>query len=120
MEKISDDLEPHVLDRLGEQFPSIAAWPTDIDSVPDALRSIDDAYQQNHRGGDIGSYQFTQTDDRVGDILCNNPYPCPFDRGLIRGVAKRYAPVDGFVFVEETGAGCRREGGDACTYTVHW
>jgi hypothetical protein len=119
-ETIADDLEPHVLDRLGEQLPSIAAWPTDIDTVPDALGSIDDAYQRNHRGGDIGFYRFTQTGDRVGDVTCHNPYPCPFDRGLIRGVAKQYAPVDAFVFIEETGDDCRREGGDACTYTVHW
>lgn len=119
-ETIADDLEPHVLDRLGGQIPSIASWPTDIDSVPDALRSIDDAYQRNHRGGDIGSYRFTRTDDRVGEIRCHNPYPCPFDRGLIRGVAKEYAPDDAFVFIEETGVDCRRDGGDACTYTVHW
>lgn len=119
-ETIAEDLEPHVLDRLGEQLPSIASWPTDIDTVPEALHSIDDAYQRNHRGGDIGSYRFTQTDDRVGELTCHNPYPCPFDRGLIRGVAKQYAPVDAFVFIEETGEGCRREGAEKCTYTVHW
>lgn len=119
-ETIADDLEPHILDRLGEQLPVVAEWPTDISSVPEALRSIDEAYQRNHRGGEIGFYRFEQTDERTGEVTCHNPYPCPFDRGLIRGVAKQYATVDAFVFVEETGSTCRRDGDDRCVYTVHW
>jgi hypothetical protein len=119
-ERIAADLEPHVLDRIGEQIPSVADWPNDIDTVPEGLRSINDAYQRNHRGGEIGSYQFQLTDERTGTVTCHNPYPCPFDRGLIRGVAQEYAPIDGFVFIEETGVDCRRDGDDACTYTVHW
>ena len=117
---IADDLEPHVLDRLGEQLPSVAEWSTDIDTVPEALRSIDDAYQRNHRGGEIGYYRFEQRDEQSGTVTCYNPYPCPFDRGLIRGVAKQYAPVNAFVFIEETGSECRRDGDDRCTYTIHW
>lgn len=119
-ETIAGTLEPHVLDRLGEQLPSVAEWPTDIGTVPDALRSIDSAYQRNHRGGEIGFYRSKQIDKQTGEVTCHNPYPCPFDRGLIRGIAKQYAPVDAFVFIEETGSACRRDGDDQCTYTVHW
>lgn len=117
---IADDLEPHVLDRLGEQIPSTVEWPTDIATVSHGLRSINEAYQRNHRGGEIGFYRFERTDDQSGEVTCHNPYPCPFDRGMIRGVAKRYATVDSFVFIEETGGNCRRDGADMCTYTVHW
>lgn len=119
-ETIADTLEPHVLDRLGEQLPDVAEWPNDFDTVPDGLASIDTAYQRNHRGGEIGYYRFEQTDDKTGDMTCYNPYPCPFDRGLIRGVAQKYASVDSFVFLEETGDTCRRNGDDTCTYTVYW
>lgn len=119
-ETISAELEPHVLDRLGQQIPIVADWPNDIDGVPAGLRSINTAYQRNHRGGEIGFYQFEQTDETTGTITCRNPYPCPFDRGLIRGVAQKYAPVDAFVFIEETGSTCRRDGSDECTYTVYW
>lgn len=119
-ETIAEELQPHVLDRLGEQLPEVAAWPNDFDTVPDGLRSIDDAYQQNHRGGDIGYYEFEQTEERTGELTCHNPYPCPFDRGLIRGVAKQYASVDAFVFIEETGETCRRDGDETCLYTVYW
>jgi hypothetical protein len=119
-ERIAADLQPHVLDRLGEQVPEIATWPSGYESIPTGLQSIDEAYQRNHRGGEIGHYAFERTDDRAGEITCRTPYPCPFDRGLVRGVAKQYAAVDDFVFIEETGAVCRRDGDDRCTYTVYW
>ncbi|WP_149783355.1 hypothetical protein [Halorubrum aquaticum] len=119
-ETIAEDLQPHVLDRLGEQLPDVADWPGDADAVPEGLASIDDAYRRNHRGGDIGFYRFDHVDDRTGEVTCHNPYPCPFDRGLVRGVAQAHAPVDAFVFLEETGEACRRHGDDTCTYTVYW
>lgn len=118
--ELATDLEPHILDRIGEQIPDAADWPSGISGVEDGLKSIDEAYHQNHRGGDIGHYRFVDGEDRTGRVVCDNPYPCPFDRGIIRAVAKRYSPVEGFVFVEETGDNCRREGDEQCTYTVHW
>lgn len=119
-EVIAEDLEPHLLDRLGEQIPGVADWPGDISSVADGLRSIDDAYQRNHRGGEIGYYRFERLDDQTGLVTCKNPYPCPFDRGLIRAVARQHAPVEAFVFLEEQGEECRRDGADRCAYTVSW
>lgn len=117
---IADDLEPHLLDRLGEQIPPTVDWPSGISGVEEGLAAIDDAYQLNHRGGDIGYYRFEPGDDQNGNLIARNPYPCLFDRGLVRAVAQRYAPVESFVFVEEAGDSCRREGDNACTYTVYW
>lgn len=119
-EAIAAEVEPHILDRIGEQIPDVVDWPTGISTVEAGLAAIDEAYQLNHRGGDIGSYQFEPIEERTGDMVCRNPYPCPFDRGLIRATARRYAPVESFVFVEERGDRCRRDGDDACTYTVSW
>jgi hypothetical protein len=117
---IAADLEPHILDRLGEQLPDAADWPTDPSTVEAGLRSIDDAYQRNHRGGEIGSYDCVAVDDRTATVTCRNPYPCEFDRGLIRAVAREHAPIESFVFVEERGDRCRRDGDDACVYAVSW
>lgn len=119
-ETIARELEPHILDRLGEQIPDVADWPTGIDGVRSGLAAIDDAYRMNHRGGEIGHYRFEPVDDRTGRVHCRNPYPCPFDRGLVRAVARRTAPVESFVFVEERGETCRRDGADECVYTVSW
>lgn len=119
-EAIADETEPHLLDRLGEQIPEVSEWPTNVSGVEAGLRAINDAYRMNHRGGDIGSYTFEPVDDTTGRMACHTPYPCPFDRGLIRAVARQNAPVEAFVFVEERGDECRRAGGDTCTYTVSW
>lgn len=117
---ITQELEPHILDRLGEQIPDVVDWPSGFDSIEESLQAIDDAYRMNHRGGDIGFYRFESLDEQTGRIQCRNPYPCVFDRGLIRAVARRNAPVESFVFVDERGDECRREGADTCTYTVSW
>lgn len=119
-ETIAEELEPHILDRLGEQIPEAAEWPDDLDGVDAALRSIDEAYRLNHRGGEIGYYRYERTDGRTGEIECKNPYPCEFDRGLIRAVAQAHSPVESFVFLEEPDDRCRRHGADRCRYTVHW
>lgn len=119
-EALADEMEPHILDRLGEQIPDVVEWPSAISGVEEALQSIDSAYQMNHRGGEIGHYRYQSVDDQRGDVICENPYPCPFDRGLIRAVARRNAPVEAFVFVEERDETCRRDGDDRCTYTVSW
>jgi hypothetical protein len=119
-ETIAADLEPHILDRLGEQVPDVAEWPSSPSTVEEGLRSIDDAYRRNHRGGDIGHYGVESTGDRTATVTCLTPYPCEFDRGLVRAVARRYAPIESFVFVEERGDRCRRTGDDACVYTVAW
>lgn len=119
-EAIADALQPHLLDRLGEQVPNVAAWPPGISNIEEGLQSINKAYQQNHRGGEIGFYRAEQIGTETAQVTCMNPYPCLFDRGLIRAVTQTYAPVETFVFVEESGDECRREGADGCTYTVFW
>jgi len=119
-EVLATELEPHLLDRIGEQIPETAEWPTELSTVEDALQSINIAYQQNHRGGEIGYYRVTEIDDKVGTIRCKNPSSCPFDRGIIRAVTQQFAPVERLVFIEETGEECRREHEDSCVYTVYW
>ena len=81
---VAEELEPHILDRIGEQIPEAAEWPEGISGVEEGLRSINDAYHRNHRGGEIGYYRLTDVNDRTGEVTCRNPYPCPFDRGIIR------------------------------------
>lgn len=120
LEAVADELEPHLLDRIGEQVPNVPGFAGESESVEAGLRSIDEAYQRNHRGGDLGYYRFEKTGTQQGLVECRNPYPCVMDRGIVRGAAKRYAPLDSFVFVEEDGSACRRRGDDSCTFTVNW
>jgi hypothetical protein len=118
--RIADNVRPTVLTRVGEQIPRFTAWPHDIDSVPDALRSVDEEHQRLHRGGDIGYYRFTYVEERCGEVSAYTPHPCAFDRGLVRGIASEHAPMDASVTLEETGSSCRMDGANECTYAVYW
>ncbi|WP_408959794.1 hypothetical protein [Natrinema sp. 74] len=103
---------------MGQNVPKHVEFPPNLTDVDNALRGIDQAYHQNHRGDGIGSYEFRMDGENEGVMTCENPYPCEFDKGLIQGVARKFAdnPVD----VEEVGDECRSDGGQHCEYRVNW
>jgi hypothetical protein len=103
---------------MGRHIPEHVEFPPDIDSVDGALGSIGAAYHQNHRGGDIGYYEYHDEGAGEGRVVCSNPYPCELDQGLIKGVALEFA--DSYVEVEEVGDGCRKDGDEVCEYSVEW
>jgi hypothetical protein len=67
----------------------------------------------------IGAYGYAPADrERKITCVCDNPYPCDFDRGLITGFAQRFerqARIN-----HDDRAPCRKTGGDSCTYVVTW
>ena len=54
------------------------------------------AYHMNHRNGIIGDYKFEKTSDTSAKIICTNPYPDEFDKGIITTMARRFAPEKSF------------------------
>ena len=107
---------------IGRKIPENAKWPPEIDALEKALASIDVAYHMNHRGGEIGYYQFEKTGDKSGKMICNNPYPCDFDRGIVDAVARKFKPQDvALVNVKhDDSQPCRKKGADSCTYLITW
>lgn len=103
---------------MARNVPEHVEFPPEIDDVATALYAIDEAYHTSHRGGDIGFYEFDLTDESEGTMVCENPYPCDFDRGLIEGVARKFAnkPVQ----IDEIGDQCRSAGGRYCEYRISW
>lgn len=106
------------LENAGRHIPQHVEFPPGLSGVEEALRSIDEAYHANHRGGEIGSYEFHSERSGKARVVCENPYPCGLDQGLIRGVANEFA--NSSVYVEETGDECRMEGDSHCEYVVKW
>ena len=121
---------------IGRTIPDQADFPENIRSIEDALASIDIAYHMNHRDRQgllwdaekrtmregIGHYRFELVDPGKGVVLCDNPYPCPFDQGIVQAMGNRFRP-EGTMFVHlEHGAHlpCRRRGDDRCEYIVTW
>lgn len=123
LSEIGATLGDDALVNLGRKVPEGVRWPDEVDSAHDGFATVNEAYQMNHRGGDIGHYEFVETDDREHRVVCENPYPCSFDRGIIEGTLRAfgyefsYPPM---AFIHETSDHCRAEGGDRCEYRVTW
>lgn len=123
LEAIGTALGDEALTRLGTKIPEGVDWPSNVDSASGGFATVDEAYRLNHRGGEIGSYEFAEVADRERRVTCANPYPCAFDKGIIEGTLRAfshnfsYTPM---VFLHETSDRCRADGGEECTYRVSW
>ena len=119
-EEISRSIGSNTLYMIGTKVPENAKFPPEIDSVEKALISIDMAYNLNHRGGDIGKYSYERIDDRSGRMVCLNPYPCDFDRGLIKAVGEKFSNGAPVSVTHDNSCGCRKKASDSCTYNIRW
>ncbi len=120
--EIAETVSSEALYKIGQRIPYNAQFPPAVNTVEKALLSLNAAYHVNHRGGGIGSYRFIKTGERSGTMICKNPYPCDFDRGLIEAVIDRFSSgeaVAAAVSHDDT-APCRKRGADSCTYLVEW
>ena len=106
---------------IGMRIPEVARWPTGVETIEDGLFSIDRAYQMAHRNGVIGSYWVRIVSEHEAKLVCENPYPCHFDYGIIYGTARRFLPPGkGLTVIHDDHGRCRRNGDDSCTYYVSW
>ncbi|BDU73016.1 hypothetical protein [Mesoterricola silvestris] len=119
--EIAGTLGPNTLYAIGLRIPDRALFPEGPASMEEALAAIDTAYRMNHRGGPIGSYRFQALGPRCGRVVCDNPYPSDFDRGLIMAVAERHKPRGSTPEVTlEPDLPTRKTGGETCTFRVTW
>jgi len=119
---IGDEIGPSVLYSIGRAIPENAQFPPQIDNIEKALSAIDVAYHMNHRGGEIGTYGYEKIGDKQIKMVCKNPYPCDFDRGIIESMAKKFKPQSSAIVrvKHDDSAPCRKSGGDSCTYHITW
>ena len=120
---IADKVGAATLFSIGQKIPENATFPPQIDSLGKALPAIDMAYHMNHRNGEIGHYHFERTGERTAAMVCDNPYPCDFDRGIIAAFCNRFLPKGSTTKARVThddSQPCRKKGGSSCTYVVTW
>ena len=112
---------PGILHQAGRAIPRTARFPPEIDSLERALLTLDLAYQVNHRGGLIGHYLGKRLGPKALELLCDNPYGCDFDEGILAALIEWYGPAGEVPAVAHApGTGCRREGAAACAYRITW
>ncbi len=70
----------------------------------------------------IGPYGFEKISDTVIRMVCNNPYPSDFDRGIIDSMAQKFKPAGTAIVIVklDDSQPTRKKGADSCTYTVKW
>ncbi len=133
---IAESTGEFTLLNIGKKIPENAKFPPEINDIEKALAAIDVAYHMNHRlKGEvmfnpatgvlkegIGHYGFEKTGPKSIKMVCNNPYPCDFDRGIIDSMAQKFKP-QGTSFVKvkhDDSQPCRKKGDDSCTYLISW
>lgn len=121
--EISEKMGTKTLFYIGQKIPENAKFPPQINSFDTALEGINMAYHMNHRNGEIGYYKYLgRTSNKEARMLCENPYPCDFDMGIIEAMVKRFKPEDAkSVSVKhDEKSSCRKNGHDKCEYIVFW
>ena len=122
--EIATKIGENTLFMIGKAIPENADFPPEINNLESALRAIDMAYHMNHRGGEIGHYNVTDFDalKKYAVMVCNNPYPSEFDRGIITSMVRKFKPQGSFKtdVVLDTSLETRKRGGNRCTYKITW
>lgn len=109
---------------IGTRIPKNAVWSPDIETLEQALDTLDIAYQENHRGGDIGYFKFTKTDKDKGVMECKKTYGTPVDKGVIVALTRIFDPAEfsyntTSVELDESKPN-RRTGADTNYFLIHW
>jgi hypothetical protein len=130
---IAKDVGLNSLYTIGKKIPENAAFPPHLTDIRSALGSLDIAYHLNHRKN--GTLMFDPKtgvmlegighawvefaeNERRATCVCEMPYPCEFDRGLITALANRFEPMA--KTVHDNSRPCRKKGDSNCTYVVSW
>jgi hypothetical protein len=117
--QIAERVGKSTLMQIGMKIPENAKFPPNIDSVDKALSLLDYAYHMNHRGGEIGTYKFVKVDNTTSKMVCHNPYPCNFDKGLITSMSQKFKSGSQFVSVMHSEDDpCRSKGDNSCTFII--
>lgn len=121
MEDFQRQFGQEFLRKIGQFIFTNAVFPPGIDSLEKGLSSVDTAYHMNHKftgAPDIGHYLWKIEGSRQGLMICDNPYPCSFDLGIVETIAKQFKPKA--TVTHDDQKPCRHTGGDSCTYLVAW
>jgi hypothetical protein len=132
-ENIATRLGDVALYRIGVAIPRNARFPPWVVDIDSAIRAIDIAYHMNHRRAGkelfdpesgtmaegIGHYGYQRKEGRNEIVsVCNNPYPCAFDRGILTAMARRFQSRA--VVTHDDTRACRQRAANSCTFIITW
>lgn len=103
LEVVETDVGENALTKIGEATPQFAEWPTNPESSDEALRSLVDLFEENHRNVS-GAYEFERLDDNSARITSTTPYPEAWEIGFMKGAAEIHGSDYTRVNTVETGS----------------
>jgi hypothetical protein len=130
---IAEKIGPLTLFAIGKKIPEQVEWPPWMDTIDKALGALDLNYHLHHRiNGEplfnpetgqmtegIGHYRFTGLKGpSSAEMVCDNPYPSEFDRGIITTLCRRFKQSSEVRL--DKSKPTRTEGADSCTYLIEW
>ncbi|NPA68037.1 MAG: hypothetical protein GXO50_05450 [Chlorobi bacterium] len=129
---ISEEMGETILYFIGKSIIDNAEFPPEIDNIEKGLKSIDTAYHMNHaKNGTpmfnpetgemtegIGHYTVTEISKNKIKMVCENPYPCDFDRGIITAMARKFEQLAEVKL--DTSVKNRKDGADSSSYIISW
>lgn len=131
--EIAEKIGSKTLRCIGSKIIESAKFPCCINSVGSALASLDQAYHMNHRINGkvlfdhetgtmlegIGHYKFKKLGENEFRIICENPYPCDFDKGVIKGTVEKFLlPNQKAEYYKDSKSGCRKKSSSKCTFHI--
>lgn len=135
--KVSMTAGPGMFYEVGLKLAQALVFPDNVRDALGALQAMNTAYLMNHRrngqllvdpltgkphGNPLEGIGYYACEKGAGPkeviMRTENPYPCDLDRGLVTGVAKRFAQ-HAFVLHDDN-MSCRKRGQQACSYVVRW
>ena len=123
-QEIQENVGPHTMFSIGKKAGELRQFPSTITSLEAALESINEAYQNSHRGENIGYYEVLSVDmkEHVIEFKAHTPYPDEFDRGLLTSIARKFKP-NGSMNIgvkRKEGAPSRMEDDEYTVFLISW
>lgn len=117
---IVEEVGPNTLLQIGRQIAIQGELPPTLTDPHQALQALDMEYYSQHRGGDVGHYNYVATGERSGTMICNTPNPSDFDRGLLQTLVEKLAKGSLVEVTLDERAESRKRGGKSCTFLISW
>ena len=130
---IANTVGPRAIFQIGQQIPKNAVLPPTVTDIHSSIVAVDIGYHMNHRKNGrimfdpatglktkgLGSYGYRPVPNERRIIsICENPYPCDFDRGVLGAFATRFERLARVQHDDR--APCRKNGAESCTYVIAW
>lgn len=119
LKDLYESVGPQTIRQIGRKVLDNAVFPSDINSLEQALASLNVAYHLNHHGN-VGDYKFEKISERSAKMICNQPYPCEMDHGIIISLCNRFRPanVTSVNIKHDASQPCRKRGDEVCIYLI--